>query len=452
MSGEITPTGRFERVGAHSHIRGLGLDERLKAIPIADGMVGQVEAREAAGIIVEMIKKGKMAGRAILLAGPPGTGKTAIAMGIARELGRDVPFITLHGSEVYSSELKKTEVLMRAIRKAIGVRLREKRRVYEGELTHFELKTARHPYNPYQEVPESARITLATTSESRSFTVSGSLASNMLSQGIRVGDVIQIDAETGRVTRIGRSESAAERYEISSVSEKPVPRPTGSVEKEREFVYLVTLHDLDMIESRGRGGFFTLLFGGGGEGEIDAEVRRRVDEYVKSRVEEGTGEIIPGVLFIDDVSMLDIETFSFLSSVMESELSPIIVFATNRGVTKIRGTDIESPHGMPLDLLDRLLIINTGMYTRDEVREILKIRANEEDVVLEDDALELLTDIGVKTSLRYAVQLLTPSYEKARAEGRSRVSKQDIEYVSKLFSNVQRSVEHVKKYEEYMMR
>jgi len=44
-------------------------------------MVGQTKARKAAGIILEMIKEGKIAGRAILMAGAPGTGKTAIALG-----------------------------------------------------------------------------------------------------------------------------------------------------------------------------------------------------------------------------------------------------------------------------------------------------------------------------------------------------------------------------------
>jgi len=37
-----------------------------------------------------MIKSRKMAGRAILVAGPPGTGKTAIALAIAHELGNKV--------------------------------------------------------------------------------------------------------------------------------------------------------------------------------------------------------------------------------------------------------------------------------------------------------------------------------------------------------------------------
>jgi len=47
------------------------------------GLVGQERAREAAGIVVELIKSKKMAGRALLFAGPPGTGKTAIALAIS---------------------------------------------------------------------------------------------------------------------------------------------------------------------------------------------------------------------------------------------------------------------------------------------------------------------------------------------------------------------------------
>lgn len=72
---------KLERIGAHSHIRGLGLDDRLEPIPSAEGMVGQLRARKAAGVIIKMVQESKIAGRAILMAGPPSTGKTAIAMG-----------------------------------------------------------------------------------------------------------------------------------------------------------------------------------------------------------------------------------------------------------------------------------------------------------------------------------------------------------------------------------
>jgi RuvB-like protein 1 (pontin 52) len=45
---------------------------------------------KAAGIVVDLIKSKKMAGRALLMAGAPGTGKTALALGISQELGPKV--------------------------------------------------------------------------------------------------------------------------------------------------------------------------------------------------------------------------------------------------------------------------------------------------------------------------------------------------------------------------
>ena len=74
-------------------------------------MVGQTAARRAAGVVVEMVKEGKIAGRAVLIAGTPGTGKTAIAMGVAQALGTDTPFTAMAGSEIFSLEMSKTEAL-----------------------------------------------------------------------------------------------------------------------------------------------------------------------------------------------------------------------------------------------------------------------------------------------------------------------------------------------------
>jgi DNA helicase TIP49 (TBP-interacting protein) len=51
---------------------------------------------------------------------------------------------------------------------------------------------------------------------------------------------------------------------------------------------------------------------------------------------QGQAELLPGVLFIDEVHMLDMECFTFLHRALESEINPIIVFATNRGKSKIR--------------------------------------------------------------------------------------------------------------------
>ena len=98
-----TPCIRSCVAAVHTHIKGLGLDEAGAALPIASGLVGQERAREAVGVVTDLIRSKKMAGRALLLAGAPGTGKTALALGLAQELGPKVPFCPMVGSEVYSS-------------------------------------------------------------------------------------------------------------------------------------------------------------------------------------------------------------------------------------------------------------------------------------------------------------------------------------------------------------
>jgi len=85
--------------------------------------------------------------------------------------------------------------------------------------------------------------------------------------------------------------------------------------------------------------------------------------------------LIPGVLFIDEVYMLDIECFTFLNKALESKLSPVVILATNRGTSEIRGTSIISPHGIPVDLLDRLLIVRTLPYSLEDIVKILTIRS-----------------------------------------------------------------------------
>lgn len=439
---------RFERVGAHSHIKGLGVRDG-EPLPVAEGLVGQIEARRAAWVVVQMIKQGKMAGRAILMAGPPGTGKTALAVAIARELGEDTPFVAISGSEIYSAELKKTEVLMRAMRSAIGVRLREYRRVYEGMVKKLDVKFDRHPYNPWTQVPVEGVLTLKTTSEERTFTIDGSIVADMLEKGVSEGDVVWIDEETGRVYRVGRAQSSERKFDISSTRLAEIPK--GPILKEKEFVRTLTLHELDMMHSRG-GTIFSLLFGGAEEREIPVEVRRGVDEAVRKWIDEGRAELLPGVLFIDDVHMLDVEAFSFLSRAMEGELAPILILASNRGFARIRGTDYESPHGVPMDLLDRVLIIETKPYTRDEIREILEIRAAEERVDIDERALERLTEIGAERSLRYAVQLLTPARVLASQRGADRVEVRDVEAAARLFVSVKESASHLKQYEEAFLK
>ena len=131
--------------------------------------------------------------------------------------------------------------------------------------------------------------------------------------------------------------------------------------------------------------------------------------------------------------MLDIECFSFLNRALETELAPLVVMASNRGQTRIRGTRFTSPHGLPIDLLDRILIISTKPYSEDEIKRILSIRAQEEDVNLKQEALEVLARMAMETSLRYTINLITTAHLAARRRKADEVDVSDVRRVYSMY-------------------
>merc|ERR1712232_472774 len=173
--------------------------------------------------------------------------------------------------------------------------------------------------------------------------------------------------------------------------------------------------------------------------EVTEKLRLEINKVVNRYIDQGIAELVPGVLFIDEVHMLDIECFTYLNRALESTLSPIVIFATNRGMCTIRGTDVVSPHGMPVDLLDRLVIIRTMPYTVEEIVQVVGIRAQTENLEIEEEALVLMGEIGANTSLRYAVQLLTPSSVLAKTNGREAITREDIEEIDSLFYDAKSS-------------
>merc|ERR1712134_71956 len=405
---EVRDTTRIERISAHSHIRGLGLSDELEPRETSQGMVGQKKARRSAGIMLQMAKTGRIAGRAVLIAGQPGTGKTAIAMGMAQSLGKDTPFTAMGASEIFSHDMSKTEALTQAFRKSIGVRIKEEAEILEGEVVEIDIE--RPATGSGQKV---GKLTIKTTDMETVYDLGQKMIEQITKEKITAGDVISIDKASGRVSKLGRSFTRARDFDASSGNVRFVQCPEGELEKRKEVVHTVTLHEIDVINSRAQG--YLALFSGD-TGEITAEVRAQINKKVAEWREEGKADIIPGVLFIDEVHMLDIECFSFMNRALEDEMAP------NRGVTRIRGTDYKTAHGLPTDLLDRLIIIRTEPYSEEELRLILKTRCEEEDVSMEDMSLNVLTKIANDSSLRYAIQLITPAALQAKRRNHKQVT------------------------------
>lgn len=65
-------------------------------------------------------------------------------------------------------------------------------------------------------------------------------------------------------------------------------------------------------------------------------MRKEINKVVNKYIDQGIAELVPGVLFIDEVHMLDIECFTYLHKALETTIAPIVIFATNRGRCIIR--------------------------------------------------------------------------------------------------------------------
>lgn len=271
---------------------------------------------------------------------------------------------------------------------------------------------------------------------------------SMTKERILSGDVISIDKSSGKISKLGRSYAKARDYDAMGADTKFVQCPDGELQKRKEVTHMVSLHEIDVINSRTQG--FLALFSGD-TGEIASEIRDKIDTKVGEWKEEGKATIVPGVLFIDEVHMLDIECFSWINRALEDELAPIVIMASNRGNSQVRGTNYTSPHGLPLDFLDRVVIVSTNAYEPDETRQILAIRAQEEDVDLTADALALLTKIASETSIRYASNLITTASLMAIKRKAKAVELADVERSYKLFYDPDRSVKFVEQYEKNLI-
>lgn len=299
---------RDNRTAAHSHIKGLGLRSDGYANKDSHGFVGQTAAREACGVVVDLIRSKKMAGKAVMLAGGPGTGKTALALAVSQELGTKVPFCLMTGSEVYSAEVKKTEALMENFRRAIGLRVQERKEVYEGEVAELTPEESENPLGAYGRTISHLLITLRSSKGTKKLRLDPSIYEAIQKERVRVGDVVYIEANTGAVKRVGRSDAFSTEFDLEA--EEYVPVPKGDVHKKKDIVQDVTLHDLDVANARPQGGQDVMSMMGQlmkpRKTEITEKLRGEINKVVNKYIDQGVAELIPGVLFIDEVGCAEL--------------------------------------------------------------------------------------------------------------------------------------------------
>lgn len=89
-------------------------------------------------------------------------------------------------------------------------------------------------------------------------------------------------------------------------------------------------------------------------------------------------------------------------------------------------------------------------YSLEEMVQIISIRAETENLTVEEDALVTMGEIGARTSLRYAVQMLTPARIIAQTNGRESISVCDAEEVDEMFFDAKASAKLLARSDGYL--
>lgn len=142
-------------------------------------------------------------------------------MGMAKQLGPDVPFTAMAGSEIFSLEMSKTEALTQAFRRSIGVRIKEESEIVEGEVVEIEIDKSASNKVILSSVAtgnKTGRITLKSTEMETVYDLGNKMIEAITKDKITAGDVITIDKVSGRISRLGRSFARASDFDAMGPS------------------------------------------------------------------------------------------------------------------------------------------------------------------------------------------------------------------------------------------
>ncbi len=188
-----------------------------------------------------------------------------------------------------------------------GLRVKETKEVYEGEVIELTPEEAENPLGGYGRTISHLLISLKATRGTKKLRLDPSIYEAIQKERVRLGDVVYIEANTGAVKRVGRSDAYATEFDLEA--EEYVPIPKGDVHKKKEIVQGVTLHDLDIANARPQGGQDIMSMMGQlmkpRKTEITEKLRLEINKVVSKYIDQGVAELVPGVLFIDEVSPPD---------------------------------------------------------------------------------------------------------------------------------------------------
>lgn len=145
---------------------------------------------------------------------------------MAQTLGSDVPFTMIAASEVFSLSMSKTEAITQALRRSIGVRIKEETEIIEGEVVEMQIDRsltgvsggyfsmhATELTSVGVQATKTGKLTIKTTDMETIYDLGNKMIDALSKEKVTAGDVIAIDKTSGKVSKLGRSFARSRDYD-----------------------------------------------------------------------------------------------------------------------------------------------------------------------------------------------------------------------------------------------
>lgn len=126
------------------------------------------------------------------------------------------------------------------------MRIKEETEIIEGEVVEIQID---RPATAGA-AAKTGKLTLKTTDMETVYDMGAKMVDMMVREKVQSGDVIAIDKASGKTTKLGRSLARSRDYDAMGPATKFVQCPDGELQRRKEVVHVVSLHEIDVINSR----------------------------------------------------------------------------------------------------------------------------------------------------------------------------------------------------------
>ena len=126
------------------------------------------------------------------------------------------------------------------------MRIKEEAEVIEGEVVELQID---RPATAGA-AAKTGRLTMKTTDMETVYDLGVKMIDAVVRERVQAGDVVAIDKASGRVTKLGRSIARSRDFDAAGPATRFVRCPDGELQRRKEVVHVVSLHEIDVINSR----------------------------------------------------------------------------------------------------------------------------------------------------------------------------------------------------------